>query len=642
MADDPNPGAPNPDAIVPAAPAAPPAPAEATPPEHVPGYLRVWRAVWGTNPTPAHDGPPPPTDGTREIVETIVFVVVLVLMLRCFVAEAFVIPTGSMAETLYGYQKMVTCPQCEFFFPVNCSAEVEAAQEGGDPRLRATDRCICPNCRLNIALVSPGAPPDPSNTGQPIPDPGYSTGDRVLVAKFLYDLLGRMPNRLDVVVFKFPGDGDPSKGGAWPGTGPQQRGVPMNYIKRLVGLPGETIYIYRGDLYHSAVPDPKKWFDEDFRDCPDPNSDEHKQRKLQLWRRIHGGGSTVDYTHGKLIDPSTAEHKAILAEMKAGTIQIVRKPASVILAMRRIVYDNDHQAADLIKAQEPPRWQPAGAGWTADGTTFVGKAGETTAWLRYSNRLRGEKDPQLIRDFLGYNTDPHTGLRGGDQHWVKDLMLECEVDVAKAQGQFSLELSSGVDRFRAVWDLATGQCTLHRIQPHSAAFAATLGLEKGEVLGKAETKLKGPGKYRVRFANFDRQLVVWVDGALPFGQHGVAYEAPDYQDHKDFNDREQPASVGLENAEVTVRHLSLWRDVFYTNGQHRNPSDDNTGAIFQMYVQPDHYLCMGDNSPASSDGRSWGLVPNRLLLGKAQMVYYPFYFPWWPLKAPVNRVGLIR
>src|SRR5262245_55968586 len=55
-----------------------------------------------------------PSDSSgREVVETVVFVVVLVLLLKSFAAEAFVIPTGSMAETLYGYQKEVTCPSCK-------------------------------------------------------------------------------------------------------------------------------------------------------------------------------------------------------------------------------------------------------------------------------------------------------------------------------------------------------------------------------------------------------------------------------------------------------------------------------------------------------------------------------------------------
>ena len=59
-------------------------------------------------------------------------------------------------------------------------------------------------------------------------------------------------------------------------------------------------------------------------------------------------------------------------------------------------------------------------------------------------------------------------------------------------------------------------------------------------------------------------------------------------------------------------------------------------------MQPGHYLCLGDNSTESSDSRDWGAVPERLMLGRALMVYYPFYFPYWPLKSPVNRVGAIE
>ncbi len=63
----------------------------------------------------------PTRDSLRELVETIVFVVVLVLILKLFVVEAFVIPTGSMAETLLGYHKRVECEQCGYEFPVNSS-----------------------------------------------------------------------------------------------------------------------------------------------------------------------------------------------------------------------------------------------------------------------------------------------------------------------------------------------------------------------------------------------------------------------------------------------------------------------------------------------------------------------------------------
>jgi len=101
----------------------------------------------------------------------------------------------------------------------------------------------------------------------------------------------------------------------------------------------------------------------------------------------------------------------------------------------------------------------------------------------------------------------------------------------------------------------------------------------------------------------------------------------------------QPASVGVAGAQVQVRQLRLWRDTYYTT--RGTPGDvdvaadgwgkdsprllDIRNATPQtLYVQPGHYLCLGDNSPESSDGRSWGLVPQRLLLGRALLVYYPF------------------
>src|SRR5712691_7356281 len=74
------------------------------------------RAFLGASPAARHQEAarklhtPPQTSSGREVVETIVFVVVLVLLLKSFVAEAFVIPTGSMATTLLGYHKDVTCP----------------------------------------------------------------------------------------------------------------------------------------------------------------------------------------------------------------------------------------------------------------------------------------------------------------------------------------------------------------------------------------------------------------------------------------------------------------------------------------------------------------------------------------------------
>src|SRR4051812_37639515 len=65
----------------------------------------------------------------------------------------------------------------------------------------------------------------------------WSSGDRVLVAKFLYDSGAMKPGRYDVVVFKYP-------------ERPLEKGTPKNYIKRLLGLPGEILAIFFGRLYN--------------------------------------------------------------------------------------------------------------------------------------------------------------------------------------------------------------------------------------------------------------------------------------------------------------------------------------------------------------------------------------------------------
>ena len=104
---------------------------------------------------------PTETDGVREIVETVVFVVVLVLMLKTFLVEAFVIPTGSMAETLWGYQKSCICEKCHRPFVINCSSEAEPppGQKKGSPVYGG----YCPNCRhLNMfprPMFNPGMNP---------------------------------------------------------------------------------------------------------------------------------------------------------------------------------------------------------------------------------------------------------------------------------------------------------------------------------------------------------------------------------------------------------------------------------------------------------------------------------------------------
>jgi len=152
MTNEPNPPRPPADAIAPGPPPAPPADAIAPIPL-APQPPRITTPAAGKKPdakTPQHH------DGFRELIETIVFVVVLVLILKTFLAEAFVIPTGSMATTLLGYHKEIVCEQCGYRFLVNASSEADPGERHPQPVTAA----YCENCqhlnRLRVQMAPGG------------------------------------------------------------------------------------------------------------------------------------------------------------------------------------------------------------------------------------------------------------------------------------------------------------------------------------------------------------------------------------------------------------------------------------------------------------------------------------------------------
>lgn len=76
-------------------------------------------------------------------------------------------------------------------------------------------------------------------------DPTLSNGERLFVNKFIYRF--REPERMDIIVFS--PKGAPSK----------------KYIKRVIGLPGETIYIRDGVTYIDGEPLAEEFINEAMR-----------------------------------------------------------------------------------------------------------------------------------------------------------------------------------------------------------------------------------------------------------------------------------------------------------------------------------------------------------------------------------------
>ena len=131
----------------------------------------------------------------------------VLVILHTYFLEPFQIPTGSMAPTLLGHHRSATCPRCGLTFPVGRTPP-DRDGSGGE---RCYAHAVCPNCGAGDLHL--GEVPE-------------TWGDHVLVDKALYAWRG--PRRWEVVVFRRFG---------------------KIYIKRLVGLGGETIEIIDGDIY---------------------------------------------------------------------------------------------------------------------------------------------------------------------------------------------------------------------------------------------------------------------------------------------------------------------------------------------------------------------------------------------------------
>jgi len=156
-----------------------------------------------TVPEPAAPEPVASARVRRQFFEFLILLVVGILVLRYFVAEAYVVPTGSMAPTILGFHSELECPNCLNHFSV-----------GMDEAGRLAGRPVCPNCGHDGF--------DPESGVE-------ASGDRLLVQKFLFDL--RRPRRWEVAVFQSPVE-------------PVQA-----YVKRIVALPGESVQIVDGDVW---------------------------------------------------------------------------------------------------------------------------------------------------------------------------------------------------------------------------------------------------------------------------------------------------------------------------------------------------------------------------------------------------------
>ena len=150
-----------------------------------------------------------------NILDELITAFIMTLLIVIFVIRPYIIPTGSMADTLMGAHFRLRCPQCGFSYEHDFSSRDYGLPENAVPHGKVKPpRSRCPSCGYY------------SESRELMP---VTKGDKILALKCIYQFFE--PKRWDVVVFRSPLE-------------PQ-----TNYIKRLVGRPGETVKIIDGDVY---------------------------------------------------------------------------------------------------------------------------------------------------------------------------------------------------------------------------------------------------------------------------------------------------------------------------------------------------------------------------------------------------------
>ena len=520
-------------------------------------------AAPGRAPRPAPASRPQEEGSIKETVESILVAFVLAFIFRAFVVEAFVIPTGSMAPTLLGAHMRYTCQDCGYPFEVNYTGrtvgddvEIPTVAHGKVYALN------CPNCGLKVPKQTHKDADDPNDATAP----PVHYGDRILVLKYAY-LLSK-PSRWDVVVFKTPDRSDDRRQVVPPYT--------VNYIKRLVALPGESVFILDGDVYTAA----------------DPSAEPEGHR-------------------------------------------VRAKPRAAQEALWRIVYDNDYRPER--EAWRDPWAADGGGGWAAASRVLRFDAAAGAGWLRFD--ADANEGNQALTDWLAYAATKYPGAGESYEHRglvarnnVSDLKLSLFYQRLGGDGPLRLRLTKLDRTFTA--ELTPGKVRLLGA-PENGGDATEIGAAPLPADGHP---------LHVEFMNVDYRVTVRVNGRDLLSTTPEQYR-PDMGRLIDAWRRNHPlprpeVRIGAEAQACTLSHVSLWRDVYYTNRDSESfASDIKWGTPRDpMRLGDDEYWVLGDNSLMSGDGRYWGLpveledeglraqpgvVPGRFLLGKAFFVYWP-------------------
>ncbi len=550
----------------------------------------------------------PHEDGSvKETLISLVISFVMALVFRSYVIEAFIIPTGSMAPTLMGAHMRFQSGQTGNDWPVNPwyyagDGETPFSMQGSGPTRDGAPSTTDP---MTTSKVNPfrvgGRPSSATPFGfapPPTPMP-LRSGDRILVQKYLYELFP--PKRFDVVVFKNPEQSS------------------QNFIKRLIGLPNEQLWVADGDVFTRPI-----------------------------------------------------EKSADGAVTPKGSWAIARKPARVQDSLWRPIYSSEF--APLDPERNGRRWFI---------TPWKGLNWETENRREYrcdsadASTLAWDSSGWPIVDWVPYNEFPGKLLdpRGLQLFPVADLRLSAGVKPDAAGMTLQATIAALGHEFQAVVTLGSVTLRMRPTVPGASeqpawdelATTAFGGLEAGRVTN-------------IEFRHVDQSLQLRIDGeAVLQGDynwdpsqrllHATGTPGDQYADTshsgnplplaETYSGTRPDVRWDFKGSPATLFRVGLSRDLYYEAAKFTRGGWGPALATHPLNLASlgkDQFFVMGDNSPSSKDGRLWevvdpwvadqiddtvGIVPRKLLLGKAFFVYFPA-----PYKAfgsiPVPDFGRMR
>lgn len=557
----------------------------------------------------------------KETVTQLVIAFVMAFVFRGFVVEAFLIPTGSMAPTLMGAHMRFTGKDSGYAWAVGPWQTIPGSPTR-EPRPMQGQQ--------NDPIIVDDPMTGTEFRGINIPAMG---GDRIFVLKYLPGVFD--PARFDCVVFKNP-------------TNPDE-----NYIKRLIGLPGEQVALVHGDVFVRAAPG--------------------------------------------------AEARA--EDWSAPGWHIARKPERIQQTLWMPVFSSEYAP---VSATSPDFWEPP---WIGSAGFDVGRR----PTYRFNGNgpapgvLRWNDATSPIDDFCPYNQgtpNHHRGAYPYMRYAVPDIRLRAGIAVdapdvvvsaiVQACGhEFRMDIQGATVRLRRRplpgSETAGGADPADWIEMGSGSLAAPL--KPGQITDIEfwhvdQSLVVMAGGARVAYAEYDwtpRERILYATGrsldellereeiardALDWVFRGNGAIDPDIEDHRrgtnimSVESEYRRSTARWEfSGPVTMHRVGLERDLYYqatvyaTKRSTQPPTAHTREAQPAMATHPaqpallrrGQFFVCGDNSAASLDARLWdvpdpwiaatidptiGVVPRDLLIGKAFFVYFPAMHRQRPVPVP--------